>query len=161
MRSSTYSSTASTSTATPRADNSRRRFGAEPTAVSSRAGTIRLRLDQTAADVLTGFNREEHLQPIPADNPDHQVLYWRRNDTESGNRLLDDSMLRERAHTVGHRRQLLNMITWAAVRNASAARQHAPKPTSRWSISRTQPRYHQPRRTSGSCLPRTPPLPPE
>lgn len=35
-------------------------------------------------------------------------------------------MLREPAHTVGWRRQLLNLITWAMLRNASAVRQHAP-----------------------------------
>jgi hypothetical protein len=65
-----------------------------------------------------------------ANHPDHDRLYGRRNDTESGNRLLDDSMLRERAHTVGHHRQLLNLTTWAALRNASAARQHARPDTS-------------------------------
>ena len=88
------------------------------------AGTIRLRLDQTAEDEKAGFNREEHLRAIPPDDPDHDGLYGRRNDTESGNRLLDDSMLRERAHTVGRRRQLLDVLSWAAVPNASAAAQH-------------------------------------
>lgn len=87
-------------------------------------GTIRLRVDQTTDDAAKGFNREEHLRVIPPDDPDHDELYGRRNDTESGNRLLDDSMLRERAHTVGRRRQLLDVISWAAVRNASAAAQH-------------------------------------
>jgi hypothetical protein len=28
-------------------------------------GIVRLRLDQTERDVLVGFNREEHLRPIP------------------------------------------------------------------------------------------------
>lgn len=87
-------------------------------------GTVRLRLDQTTDDVDKGFNREENLRVIPPDDPDHEELYGRRNDTESGNRLLDDSMLRERAHTVGRRRQWLDVICWAAVRNASAAAQH-------------------------------------
>jgi hypothetical protein len=72
-----------------------------------------------------GEDREEHLRAIPPGDPDHDRLYARRNDTESGNRLLDDSMLRERAHTVGWRRQLLNLTTWAAVRNAAAVTQHA------------------------------------
>ncbi len=93
-------------------------------------GTVRLRLDRTTADITAGFNREEHLRPIPPGDPDHDRLYGRRNDTESGNRLLDDSMLRERAHTVGHRRQLLNLTTWAALRNATAAHQHARPDTS-------------------------------
>jgi hypothetical protein len=87
-------------------------------------GTIRQRVDQTAEDEKTGFNREENLRVIAPDDPDHDALYGRRNDTESGNRLLDDSMLRERAHTVGRKRQLLDVISWAAVRNASAASQH-------------------------------------
>jgi hypothetical protein len=65
-----------------------------------------------------------HLRAIPPSDPDHDRLYARRNDTETGNRLLDDSMLRERAHTVGHQRQLLNLTTWAALRNATAATQH-------------------------------------
>ena len=89
-------------------------------------GTIRLRLDQTDHDRDIGFNREEHLRVIPPDDPDHAVVYGRRNDTESGNRLLDDSMLRERAHTVGWRRQLINVTCWAAVRNAVAVWQHCP-----------------------------------
>ena len=89
-------------------------------------GTIRLRLDQAEDDVATGFNREEHLRAIPPDDPDHAAIYGRRNDTESGNRLLDDSMLRERAHTVGWRRQLLDVMCWAAVRNAVAVWQHCP-----------------------------------
>ncbi len=92
--------------------------------------SFRLRLDRTAEDVTAGFNREEHLRPIPPGDPDHDRLYGRRNDTESGNRLLDDSMLRERAHTVGRKRQLLNLTTWAALRNASAAHQHARPDTS-------------------------------
>lgn len=92
-------------------------------------GTIRLRLDQTAPDLLAEFNREEHLRPIPPGDPDHQRLYGRRNDTESGNRLLDDSMLRERAHTVGRHRQQLNLLTWAAGRNAIAVHHHARQPS--------------------------------
>jgi len=108
-----------------RQDRDSWRFYAEyrvPTTLG--AGTIRLRLDRTTDDEDTGFNREEHLRAIPPADPDHDRLYGRRNDTESGNRLLDDSMLRERAHTVGRRRQLLNLTTWAALRNATAATQH-------------------------------------
>ena len=93
-------------------------------------GTTRIRLDRTSQDVKAGFNREENLRAIAPADPDHDRLMARRNDTESGNRLLDDSMLRERAHTVGWRRQLLNITTWAAMRNASAALQHAPPASS-------------------------------
>jgi hypothetical protein len=107
-----------------------RLYGEYTLPVDLGGGSVRLRLDRTAADVSAGFNREEHLRPIPPGDPDHDRLYGRRNDTESGNRLLDDSMLRERAHTVGWRRQLLNLTTWAALRNASAALQHARPGTS-------------------------------
>ena len=89
-----------------------RRFGDYRLPDHLGGGHGRLRLDQTTDDLERGFNREEHLRPIPPGDPDHDRLYGRRNDTESGNRLLDDSMLRERAHTVG-RRQLVNLITWA------------------------------------------------
>ena len=91
---------------------------------------MRLRLDQTAEGLERRFNRAEHLRPIPPDDPDHDHLYARRNDTESGNRLLDHSMLRERAHTVGRRRQLVNLINWAAGRNAIAVHHHARHPRS-------------------------------
>lgn len=90
-------------------------------------GQIRLRVDQTDHDIATGFNREENLRIIPPSDPDHDRLYGLRNDTESGNRLLDDSMLRERAHTVGWRRQTLDVMMWAAVRNATAVAQHCPE----------------------------------
>ena len=73
---------------------------------------------------------EENLRAIAPADPNHDRLMARRNDTESGNRLLDDSMLRERAHTVGWSRQLLNITTWTAMRNASAALQHAPPASS-------------------------------
>ena len=137
--------------------------------------------------------------PSHPTTPTTTSLYGRRNDTESGNRLLDDSMLRERAHTVGRRRQLLNLITWAALRNASAVHQHAPtrapathppsppdpprpprpaatarprhpkrNPTRAQRRSRAGSRSarHHPdtltqHGTAASCLPRTPPLPPE
>ncbi len=94
------------------------------------AGHIGIQLDQTAEDLDAGFNREENLRPIPPGDPDHDKLMGRRNDTESGNRLLDDSMLRERTHTVGWRRQSLNLITWSALRNALAVHQHVPPASS-------------------------------
>jgi hypothetical protein len=87
-------------------------------------GTLRLRLDQSAGDLSINFNREENLRVIAPDDPDHAPLYGLRADTESGNRLLDDSMLRERAHTVGWRRQQLDMIMWSVGRNAAAVHHH-------------------------------------
>jgi len=46
------------------------------------------------------------------------VLYRRRNDAESINRHLDDTLWLRRAHAVGHRRQLLNLISYALGVNA-------------------------------------------
>lgn len=37
-------------------------------------GAIRLRVDQTAEDEKTGFNREKNLRVIAPDDPDHDVL---------------------------------------------------------------------------------------
>ena len=41
------------------------------------------------------------------------MLYKRRNDAESINRHLDDTLWLRPAHSVGARRQLLNLITYA------------------------------------------------
>lgn len=83
-------------------------------------GTVRLRLDSTKDDVSKSFNREEHLRAIPPEDEDYEALYALRNDAESGNRTLDDSMLRERAHSVGRRGIQLNVLTWSIYRNAQA-----------------------------------------
>ncbi len=64
------------------------------------------------------FNRAENVRQIPPGDPDFEVLYRRRNDAESINRHLDDTLWLRRAHSVGSRRQLLNMITYALGVNA-------------------------------------------
>ncbi len=87
-------------------------------------GTCRLRLDQSTDDKGVDFNREENLRVIAPDDPDHAALYGLRADTESGNKQVDDSFLRERAHTVGWRRQQLDMIMYSARRNAEAVQLH-------------------------------------
>ncbi len=48
------------------------------------------------------------------------MLYRRRNDVESINSHLDDTLWLRRAHSVGNRRQLLNMVTHALGLNASS-----------------------------------------
>lgn len=55
---------------------------------------------------------------------DFADLYKRRNDAESINRALDDTMWLRRAHTVGHRRQHLNLLTHALGVNALAVHRH-------------------------------------
>ena len=59
-----------------------------------------------------------------AGDPDFETLYRRRNDAESINRHLDDTLWLRRAHTVGARRQLLNVITYAMGVNAMTMRLH-------------------------------------
>jgi hypothetical protein len=71
-----------------------------------------------AEDAKRKFNRAENVRQIPPGDPDFEVLYRRRNDAESINRHLDDTLWLRRAHSVGNRRQLLNMITYALGVNA-------------------------------------------
>jgi hypothetical protein len=87
-------------------------------------GQITVRLHGDAADADRKFNRTENVRPIPADDPDFQGLFRRRNDAESINRALDDSLWLRRAHSVGHRRQLLNLIGYAVMVNSLALDRH-------------------------------------
>jgi hypothetical protein len=87
-------------------------------------GTIRLRCDQMAEDEATGFNRPEHLRLIPDSDPDWQPIMGRRSDSESGNRVIDDSFWRERAHSVGAPAQLFDLIGHQIQRNARAVEIH-------------------------------------
>jgi hypothetical protein len=81
-------------------------------------GIIRIRVSGTKADEMNGFNREELIRAIPESDPDWQRLYGRRNDAESGNRVLDDSMRRERAHSVGRPGIYADLLAWAGFQNA-------------------------------------------
>lgn len=62
------------------------------------------------------MNRTENVRPIAADDPDFERLYPRRNDAESINR--------GRAHSLGHERQLLNLLGYALMVNGLALHQH-------------------------------------
>ena len=81
-------------------------------------GVVTVRLHANAEDAKRKFNRAENVRQIPPGDPDFEVLYRRRNDAESINRHLDDTLWLRRAHSVGNRRQLLNMITYALGVNA-------------------------------------------
>ena len=59
-------------------------------------------------DRARGLNRTENLRPIPTGDPDFTRLYPLRNDAESINRHLDDTLYLRRAHSLGHQRHLLN-----------------------------------------------------
>jgi hypothetical protein len=87
-------------------------------------GQVAIRHDITDEDRKRGFNRTEHLRPIPHGDPDHDRLYARRPDAESINRQLDDSMWLGRAHSVGHERQLVDLLGYALVVNSVAMHRH-------------------------------------
>ena len=57
-------------------------------------------------DRARGLNRTENLRPIPTGDPDFERLYLLRNDAESINRHLDDTLYLRRAHSLGHQRHL-------------------------------------------------------
>jgi hypothetical protein len=88
------------------------------------AGTITVRLHATEDDVRRKFNRTENVRPIPATDPDFDGLYRRRNDAESINRALDDTLWLRRAHSIGHARQHLNLLTFALGVNSLALHRH-------------------------------------
>jgi hypothetical protein len=87
-------------------------------------GTVTVRLHGNEADVKRKFNRTENVRPIPPGDPDFQRMYRRRNDAESINRALDDTLWLRRAHSVGHERQHLNLLTYALGVNALATHRH-------------------------------------
>ncbi len=70
------------------------------------------------------LNRTENLRPIPPGDPDFERLFPRRNDAESINRHLDDTMWLGRAHSIGHARQHLNLLGFALTVNSLALHRH-------------------------------------
>lgn len=87
-------------------------------------GTVTVRLHANADDERRRFNRTENVRPIAATDPDFKRLYRRRSDAESINRALDDTLWLRRAHSIGHHRQHLNMITHALMVNSLAVHRH-------------------------------------
>ena len=70
------------------------------------------------------FNRAENVRQIPPGDPDFETLYKRRNDAESINRHLDDTLWLGRAHSIGQHRQSLNLLTYALCVNGLALHLH-------------------------------------
>lgn len=68
----------------------------------------------TPDDAARKFNRTENVRAIPCSDPDFARLYPRRNDSESINRNLEDTLWLGRAHSIGHARQLLNLLGYAS-----------------------------------------------
>ena len=88
------------------------------------SGTVTVRLHADDTDTARRFNRTENVRPIPSSDPDFRGLFRRRNDAESINRGLDDSLWLRRAHSVGHRRQTLNLLGYALMVNSLAIARH-------------------------------------
>jgi hypothetical protein len=88
---------------------------------------ITVRLHGNNEDAARKLNRTENLRPIPPGDPDFERLFPRRNDAESINRHLDDTMWLGRAHSVGHVRQQLNLIGFALTVNSLALHRHRRK----------------------------------
>jgi hypothetical protein len=91
-------------------------------------GTITVRMHNNAQDAARRFNRTENVRAIPPGDPDFARLYPRRLDAESINRGVDDSLWIGRAHSLGHARQLLNLIGFALMVNALALHRHRRQP---------------------------------
>jgi hypothetical protein len=87
-------------------------------------GTVTVRLHGTLDDAARKLNRTENIRVIPPTDPDFARLYPRRNDAESINRNLDDTLWLGRAHSVGHERQLLNLLGYALMVNGLALHRH-------------------------------------
>jgi hypothetical protein len=83
-------------------------------------GTLTLRLDQTPKDETRGLNRTEVLSPIPASDPDFEVLSPLRNDSESNNASIEEKLFNKRAHSVGHLSQRVNLLGYALLVNSLA-----------------------------------------
>ena len=64
------------------------------------------------------------MRPIPPSDPDFADLFPRRNDAETINRNLDDTLWLRRAHSIGHRRQLLNLLGYALMVNSLTVLEH-------------------------------------
>ena len=87
-------------------------------------GAITVRLHGNTDDDKRGFNRTENVRPMPPADPDFALLYARRNDAESINRHLDDTLWLGRAHSIDHARQHLNLLGYALTVNSVALHEH-------------------------------------
>ncbi|MBA3553058.1 MAG: hypothetical protein H0W27_09350 [Actinobacteria bacterium] len=87
-------------------------------------GQVTVRLHGKDEDVARRFNRTENVRVIPPSNPDFPRLYHRRNDAESINRGVVDSLYLGRAHSVGHARQVVNLLGYALMVNSLALHLH-------------------------------------
>ena len=95
------------------------------------SGSVTVRLHGTKEDTSRRFNRTENVRVIAPSDPYFPHLYARRNDAESINRGVVDSMYLGRAHSVGHLRQQVNLLGYALMVNSLSlllARSNASPP---------------------------------
>ncbi len=86
----------------------------------SGGGTVTVRLHGSDEDRERRLNRPENVRVIPPSDPDFAKLYARRNDAESINRALDDSLYLGRAHSRGQLRQQAELLGYALLVNSLA-----------------------------------------
>lgn len=87
-------------------------------------GTITLRLHGNDDDTRRKLNRTENLRPIPPTDPAFAEPFRQRNDAESINRNVDDTMFLRRAHSVGAARQHVNLLGYALMVNSLTLAEH-------------------------------------
>lgn len=78
----------------------------------------RVRVDNTAQDVKSGFNRAEYLRQHPPETDGYKALYPRRPDGENVNSALDATLWNRRRIAYGAERQTLTMLGFAIGHNA-------------------------------------------
>jgi hypothetical protein len=86
--------------------------------------TVTVRLYNNDEDAARKFNRTENVRPIPPSDPAFRGIYSRRSDSESINRGLEDTLYLNRAHSVGHARQHVNLLGYALMVNSLALYEH-------------------------------------
>jgi hypothetical protein len=90
-------------------------------------GQVRIRLTGNEEDRRRKVNRAERLRAIPPPDPDFPALFRRRNDAESMNRGLEDSLYWRRAHSVGARAQEADLLGFGLGMNALASFRHTKR----------------------------------
>jgi hypothetical protein len=83
-------------------------------------GSLLIRADQTRQDEVTGLNRTENVRIIPPPDPEFGQLFGLRQDTESNNRALEDTLYLRRAHSYGNTRQWVDLLGYGLMLNSLA-----------------------------------------
>lgn len=95
--------------------------------MSLRGATVMIRLNQTDSDRARSigkgrvYNRVKYLRPFPEGSDTFIELFGLREDAESDNNLLKQSLWNKRSHSVGMGRQWVDMLGYRLNRNIRAA----------------------------------------